>query len=128
MGGVAGQRCGDLCVWSAGLRPGSKINHFETCRVGDRRSDRHHFRFSDGQRSSLVENHGGDFPGFFQRHTVPDQDAAAAAALALAMMAAGVARPIAHGHATIKTAAAMMNPAAAPVGDMTCQRNGASRS
>ncbi len=51
-----------------------------------------------------------------------------AAALALAMMAAGVARPIAHGHATIKTAAAMMKPAAAPVGDITCQRNGASRS
>ena len=49
-----------------------------------------------------------------------------AAVLALAMMAAGVARPIAHGHATIKTAAAMMNPAAGPVGDMTCQRNGAS--
>ena len=39
-----------------------------------------------------------------------------AAALAPAMMAAGVARPIAQGHATIKIAAAMMNPAAAPTG------------
>ena len=32
------------------------------------------------------------------------------------MIAAGVAKPIAHGHATINTAAAMMNPAPGPVG------------
>ena len=51
-----------------------------------------------------------------------------AAALAPAMMAAGVARPIAHGQATIKTAAAMMNAAAAPAGTCACQRNCASQS
>ena len=51
-----------------------------------------------------------------------------AAALALAMMAAGVARPIAHGHATIKIAAAMMNAVAVPVGVIAGQRNGASKS
>ena len=51
-----------------------------------------------------------------------------AAVLAPAMMAAGVAKPIAHGHATIKTAAAMMNAVAAPVGVITGQRNGASKS
>ena len=38
-------------------------------------------------------------------------------------MAAGVAKPIAHGHATIKMAAAMMKPAAAPTGGCACQRN-----
>ena len=46
-------------------------------RVGDRRSNGRHFRFPNGQRSGLVENHGGDFPGLFQRHAVADQNAAA---------------------------------------------------
>ena len=50
---------------------------FETCRVGDWRSDRRHFRFANGQRAGLVKNHGGDFPGLFQRHAVADQNAAA---------------------------------------------------
>ena len=45
-----------------------------------------------------------------------------AAALAPAMIAAGVAKPIAHGQAIIKTAAAMINPAAAPTGACECQK------
>ena len=51
-----------------------------------------------------------------------------AAAFAPAMIAAGVARPIAHGQATIKTAAAIINAVPAPIGRCECQRNCASQS
>ena len=52
-----------------------------------------------------------------------------AAALEPAMMAAGVASPIAHGQAMISTPAAMMNAAASgPSGGCAAQRNGASES
>lgn len=51
-----------------------------------------------------------------------------AAALAPAMIAAGVANPIAHGQATIKTAAAIINAVPAPIGKCECQRNCVSQS
>ena len=51
-----------------------------------------------------------------------------AAVFAPAMIAAGVAKPIAHGQATIKTAVAMMNPAAMPAGAWARQKTCASQS
>ena len=79
----------------------------------------HHFRFADRYGSRLIKQNRRHLARFFERDAIAVRMPRRDAALEAAIIAAGVAKPMAQGHATIRTAAAVIKaPARAPEG--TC--------